>query len=45
MVLGLVNDEGRVDKVKMAAKADAEVYTLDNMVAEFVDGIEKCLAH
>ena len=45
VVLGLVNDEVRLDKVKMAAKADAEVYTLDNMVAEFVDGIEKCLAH
>lgn len=44
VVLGLANDEARLGKVKAAALADAETYTLDNMVAQFVDGIEKCLA-
>ncbi|MBC7488655.1 MAG: glycosyltransferase family 4 protein [Glaciimonas sp.] len=44
VVLGLANDKARLCEVKAAALADAEVYTLDNMVAQFVDGIEKCLS-
>lgn len=42
-VLKLANDKARLGEVKAAALVDAEVYTLDNMVEQFLDGISKCL--
>jgi L-malate glycosyltransferase len=44
-VLALIHDSKKLDKIKVAALADAEIYTLNNMVTQFVDGIKKCLAH
>lgn len=44
-VLALINDREKLDKIKAAALADTETYTLNNMVTEFVDGIKRCLAH
>lgn len=43
-ILVLVKDRERLNQYRAAALADADVYTLDNMVSQFVDGIEKCLA-
>ncbi len=43
-VLGLLSDLSRLGRVKAAALADAERYTLDNMVRNFTDGIVRCLA-
>lgn len=42
-VIDLARNKEQLIKVKAAALLDADVYTLDNMVAQFVDGIEKCL--
>ncbi|NOU01321.1 MAG: glycosyltransferase family 4 protein [Gallionella sp.] len=42
-ILALVGDCERLKKIRTAALADADVYTLDNMVKQFVDGIVKCL--
>lgn len=43
-VLRLLSDPARVSRVKAAALADAERYTLENMVQNFTDGIAQCLA-
>lgn len=43
-ILKLTSDRERLNQYRAAALADADVYTLDNMVAKFVSGIEKCLA-
>jgi len=43
-ILALAKDRERLNQYRAASLADADVYTLDNMVAQFVDGIEKCLA-
>jgi glycosyltransferase involved in cell wall biosynthesis len=43
-VLALAHDPLRLGKVKAAALADAERYTLANMVDNFVRGIEGCLS-
>ena len=43
-ILALIADQASLDQYRAAALADADVYTLDNMVAQFVDGIERCLA-
>jgi len=32
-----------LQQYRSAALADADVYTLDNMVSQFVDGIVRCL--
>lgn len=44
-ILALISDQASLNQYRAAALADADVYTLDNMVAQFVDGIERCLAH
>jgi glycosyltransferase involved in cell wall biosynthesis len=43
-VLALIHDREKLDQMKAEALADAEIYSLDNMVERFVDGISKCLA-
>jgi glycosyltransferase involved in cell wall biosynthesis len=43
-ILALVNDREKLNQYRAASLADADVYTLDNMVSQFVDGIVKCLA-
>lgn len=43
-VLALLGDVARLDALKLAALSDSRRYTLDNMVSNFVDGIERCLA-
>lgn len=43
-VMALIRDTEKLNKIKAAALQDAEKYTLDNMVSQFVDGIQKCLA-
>ena len=43
-VLRLLRDPAHFSRVKAAALADAERYTLDNMVQRFTDGIVQCLA-
>lgn len=43
-VIGLFKDAGRLDAIKQAALRDARRYTLDNMVNQFADGIERCVA-
>ncbi|EKD98193.1 MAG: glycosyl transferase group 1 [uncultured bacterium] len=42
-VLALINDPAALAKLRAASLADADVYTLEKMVAQFVDGIERCL--
>jgi glycosyltransferase involved in cell wall biosynthesis len=42
-ILALIADQASLQHYRAAALADADVYTLDNMVAQFVDGIERCL--
>lgn len=42
-ILALVAEPASLQHYRAAALADADVYTLDNMVAQFVDGIVKCL--
>lgn len=39
-VLDVIQDPGRLQKMKQAALADSERYTLQNMVRRFADGIE-----
>ena len=43
-VLGLLSDPAHLSRVKAAALADAERYTLESMVQRFTDGIAQCLA-
>ncbi len=42
-VLEVIQDTGRLQKMKQAALADSDRYTLQNMVNHFADGIERCL--
>lgn len=43
-IVELLNDTPRYAALRQGALAGAERYTLDNMVNNFVDGIERCLA-
>lgn len=43
-VVGLLLDQSRLASIKRAAIQEAQHYTLDNMVSNFVEGIEQCLA-
>ncbi len=43
-VIELLGDQDKLEKMKRAAMQDSKIYTLDNMVNRFVDGIEHCLA-
>jgi glycosyltransferase involved in cell wall biosynthesis len=43
-VLMLIKDHEKLNQLKTQALADADVYTLDNMVEQFVQGISQCLA-
>lgn len=43
-VVRLLGDRAHFSRVKAAALADAERYTLENMVRRFIDGIAQCLA-
>ncbi len=42
-VVGLLQDKARYEIVREAALDSAKKYTLDNMVSNFVEGIENCL--
>ncbi len=42
-VLALINDPVGLAQLRAASLADADVYTLEKMVAQFADGIEQCL--
>jgi len=42
-VLALINDPAALAKLRAASLADADVYTLEKMVAQFADGIARCL--
>jgi hypothetical protein len=43
-ILTLIDNPERLKQYSAAALADADFYTLDNMVSQFMDGIVKCLA-
>lgn len=43
-VIALFNDRARLETIKQAALRDARRYTLDNMVNEFANGIERCVS-
>jgi glycosyltransferase involved in cell wall biosynthesis len=43
-ILSLIADRSLFDNYKIAALASADIYTLDNMVDQFVDGLSRCLA-
>ncbi len=43
-VLEVIQDTAPLQKMKQAALADSDRYTLQNMVRRFADGIEHCLA-
>jgi glycosyltransferase involved in cell wall biosynthesis len=43
-VLRLLGDATLLQRIRDAASEDARLYTLDNMVQRFVEGIEGCLA-
>jgi hypothetical protein len=43
-VIVLIGYPDKLVDYRMASLADADVYTLDNMVMQFVDGIVKCLS-
>jgi len=43
-VISLFNEPAKLDLIKYAALHDAKKYTLDNMVNQFADGIERCLS-
>lgn len=43
-VISLFSDAPRLEKLKHAALQDAKQYSLTNMVTQFADGIERCLA-
>jgi hypothetical protein len=42
-VLELISDPVVLAKLRAASLADADVYTLEKMVAQFADGIARCL--
>jgi len=42
-VLALIHDPADLAKLQAASLADADVYTLEKMVAQFTDGIARCL--
>jgi glycosyltransferase involved in cell wall biosynthesis len=42
-VLALINNPHALAKLRAASLADADVYTLEKMVAQFADGIARCL--
>jgi glycosyltransferase involved in cell wall biosynthesis len=42
-ILTVIDDRERLIKYRVASLADSDVYTLDNMLIQFVDGIVKCL--
>lgn len=42
-IIALFKDEALFQSLKLGALADANVYSLDNMVANFANGIRKCL--
>lgn len=42
-VVALLNDPTALAKLRAASLADADVYTLEKMVAQFADGIARCL--
>ena len=44
-ILSLIADRTLFNGYKNAALASADIYTLDNMVDQFVDGLSRCLAH
>ena len=41
--LALINNPAALAKLRAASLADADVYTLEKMVAQFADGIARCL--
>lgn len=43
-IIQLLRDPTRLAGIRQASLQDAQRYTLDNMVNNFVDGIERCLA-
>ncbi len=43
-IISLLTDEKLLNKLKEGSLSDANVYTLNNMVANFADGIKKCLS-
>lgn len=43
-VIALFNDRIRLESIKQAALRDAKYYTLDHMVNQFADGIERCVS-
>jgi glycosyltransferase involved in cell wall biosynthesis len=43
-VIALFNDRAKLEAIKRAALRDASRYTLDNMVNQFADGIERCVS-
>jgi len=43
-VVSLLNDSHRLSNMRDAALKSAERYTLDNMVKNFCDGVERCLS-
>lgn len=45
IVVNLIRDKEALRQIKAAALKDSEVYTLDNMVDQFVDGMRKCIAN
>ena len=42
-VLALIANPFALAKLRAASLADADVYTLEKMVAQFADGIARCL--
>lgn len=42
-IINLLSDDALLSSLKKGALADANIYTLDNMVANFADGIKMCL--
>lgn len=44
LVVDLISDPSRLNRLKHGAESSAGLYTLDNMVQNFVTGIEQCLS-
>jgi hypothetical protein len=44
-VLALINNRTLLTQYQNSSLADSEIYTLDNMVTNFVNGISQCLRH
>ena len=44
-ILDLIRDKKRLEQLQSSALVAADVYTLDNMSEQFVDGIYKCLKY